>query len=59
MPRQRPVPPEFRAEFIAHGWRHVEHMYGARTDTIRKWLFMCGLGDEVVRAAVRRGKVEG
>ncbi len=54
----RPPPPEFRQEFIRKGWRHVEHLYGARTDLIRKWLFMVGLGDEAVRAAVRRGLVE-
>lgn len=54
----RPPPPEFRQEFIRKGWRHVEHLYGARTDLIRKWLFMVGLGDEEARAAVRRGRVE-
>ncbi len=51
----RPPPPEFKAQFIARGWRHVEHIYGARTDTIRKWLFMVGLSDEVTRARERRG----
>ena len=54
----RPPPPEFRQEFVRKGWRHVEHLYGARTDLIRKWLFMVGLGDEATRAAVRRGLVE-
>ena len=55
--RIKPLPPEFKAEFIRKGWRHVEHIYGARTDLIRKWLYLCGLGDEAERAAVRRGRV--
>ena len=53
----RAVPPEFRAEFIRKGWRHVEHIYGARTDLIRKWLYLSGLGTEAERAAVRRRRL--
>lgn len=52
----RPPPPEFRQEFERKGWRHVEHIYGARTDVIRKWLFMVGLGDQAARAAVRQSR---
>lgn len=40
--RTKPVPPEFREQFLAKGWRHVEHLYGARTDLIRKWIALCG-----------------
>ena len=54
----RPPPPEFKAEFIRKGWRHVEHIYGARTDLTRKWLYIVGLGDEAERAAVRRARVK-
>jgi hypothetical protein len=52
----RPVPPEFREAFIRKGWRYVEHLYGARTDVIRKWLFIVGLGDKATRKSARKGK---
>jgi hypothetical protein len=52
----RPVPPEFREAFIRNGWRYVEHQYGARTDVIRKWLFIVGLGDKATRKNARKGK---
>ena len=54
--QMRPPPPEFKAEFIRKGWRHVEHLYGARADVIRKWLFMVGLGDKATRKSARKGK---
>lgn len=56
--RTKPLPPEFREQFIKHGWRHVEHLYGARTDLIRKWMGMCGglAALQAERAAVRRGQ---
>lgn len=41
----RPVPacpPEFGEEFVLGGWRHVEHIYGARTDLLLKWIEMSG-----------------
>jgi hypothetical protein len=42
--RYNPVPPEFASEFAkpGGGWRHVERLYNARTDQIRKWIFLCG-----------------
>ncbi len=54
----RPPPPEFREQFLAKGWRHVEHLYGARTDLIRKWIGQCGglKALQAERAAVRRGQ---
>ena len=52
----RPAPLEFAAEFARKGWRHVEHIYGARTDTIRKWLYMVGMGDEATRKQKRKDK---
>lgn len=51
----RPPPPEFADEFARKGWRHVEHIYGARTDTIRKWLYIVGMGDEATRKQKRKG----
>lgn len=58
--RIKPVPPEFRAEFIRKGWRHVEHLYGARTDLIRKWIGQCGglKALQAERAAVRREQAQ-
>lgn len=48
-----PVPPEFAEQFIQHGWRHCERIYNARTDTITKWIHLCG-GERVLGRDVRR-----
>jgi hypothetical protein len=37
-----PCPPEFGEEFVLGGWRHIEHIYGARTDLLLKWIEMSG-----------------
>ena len=37
-----PAPPEFKQEFEAGGWQRVEHLYGARTDCIKKWIAVTG-----------------
>jgi hypothetical protein len=51
-----PPPPEFRQQFIIGGWRRVERIYGARTDTIRKWIDMLGglAALQAERAAVKQ-----
>lgn len=42
MNKRSPCPPEFRDMFVGYGWRHVEHLYGARTDVIRRWIAESG-----------------
>ena len=37
-----PAPPEFAEQFALGGWERVEHLYGARTDLIRKWVALTG-----------------
>ena len=37
-----PAPPEFREVFERGGWELVEHLYGARSDLIRKWITITG-----------------
>jgi hypothetical protein len=36
------APPEFAEQFAIGGWERVEHLYGARTDLIRKWIALTG-----------------
>lgn len=38
----KPPPPEFDEMFVKGGWRHVEHLTGARTDLLLKWLAQRG-----------------
>ncbi len=56
----QPAPPEFAEEFVRGGWRRVERLYGARTDTLLKWIEMCG-GQELHkrRAETWRGNSRG
>jgi|TARA_R110002012_G_scaffold16958_21_gene64551 hypothetical protein len=37
-----PAPPEFAEQFAIGGWERVEHLYGARSDLIRKWITITG-----------------
>ncbi len=37
-----PMPPEFPVIFVKGGWRLAEHLYGARTDLLVKWMEIAG-----------------
>lgn len=54
------VPDDFRAVFIAHGWRGIERHFGARTSLMMEWINQCG-GIEVLQAerrAYRQARME-
>lgn len=58
-PRLVPAcPPEFGEEFVIGGWRHVEHIYGARTDLLLKWIEMSG-GESLHRRRREHMKANG
>lgn len=52
----KPVPPEFREEFLKGGWRHIEHIYG-KLRCNRRWIALSG-GKELLRErrAIMAGK---
>lgn len=38
----KPMPPEFPEMFVKGGWRMAEHLTGARTDLLLKWMEQAG-----------------
>lgn len=35
-------PHDFERVFILHGWRGIEHIFGARTAVNKRWIAECG-----------------
>jgi hypothetical protein len=54
-------PTAFRAVFVEHGWRGIEHYFGARTAVNKRWMSEGGPEAEAelkaLRLRYRRGDV--